>query len=115
MTFLGNTLDQPLNDYMRAAAIQAFEMCFELAWKYLQARLDATAIEANSPRAVFRASGTVGLLDDIKAWLRFTEQRNLTVHTYQPDLADTVYAMIKNDFLPAAQHLLQTAAPNQEV
>lgn len=115
VTFLGNTLDQPLNDYMRAAAIQAFEMCFELAWKYLQARLDVTGLEAYSPRAVFRASGKVGLVDNVEAWLYFAQQRNLTVHTYQPELADTVYAMIKRDFLPAAQRLLQTAEPHQEV
>ena len=31
VVFLEGTLAQPYNDYMRAAAIQAFEICFELS------------------------------------------------------------------------------------
>jgi nucleotidyltransferase substrate binding protein (TIGR01987 family) len=79
--FLADVLGKPRDDYMRAATIQAFEICFELSWKYLQARLFEAGVEANSPRASFRESGKVGLLDNVEDWLQFTEQRNLTVHT----------------------------------
>jgi nucleotidyltransferase substrate binding protein (TIGR01987 family) len=99
---------------MRAAAIQAFEICFELAWKYLQARLSESGLVANSPRATFRESGKVGLLDNVEAWLEFTEQRNLTVHTYQKQLADQIYNNIRVKFLPAAEKLLETASPAKE-
>jgi nucleotidyltransferase substrate binding protein (TIGR01987 family) len=112
--FLADVLAQPPNDYMRAAAIQAFEICFELSWKYLQARLSEAGLDANSPRGTFRESGRAGLLDNVTAWLDFTEQRNLTVHTYQPQLANTVYTMIRHDFLPESHKLLETAAPNKE-
>jgi hypothetical protein len=29
--------------------------------------------------------------NEVELWLTFTEQRNLTVHTYQPQLAETIY------------------------
>jgi nucleotidyltransferase substrate binding protein (TIGR01987 family) len=115
VAFLADVLQQPQNDYMRAAAIQAFEICFELSWKYLQARLNEVGLEANSPRGAFRESGKAKLLDNVEQWLVFAEQRNLTVHTYQPQLADSVYSIVKNDFLPAAQKLLETAYPNKEI
>lgn len=115
VAFLSDVLEQPRNDYMRAAAIQAFEICFELAWKYLQARLSEAGLISNSPRGVFRESGRTGLLEDVSAWLTFTEQRNLTVHTYQPQLADAVYKVIKEEFLPAGRQLLHTAAPTKEI
>lgn len=113
--FLADVLAQPQNDYMRAAAIQAFEICFELSWKYTRARLNEAGLEAHSPRGAFREAGKAGLLDDVEAWLVFTEQRNLTVHTYQTELADAVYATIRDDFLPAAQKLLATASPKKEI
>jgi nucleotidyltransferase substrate binding protein (TIGR01987 family) len=100
---------------MRAAAIQAFEICFELSWKYLQTRLNEAGLEANSPRGAFRQSGKAGLIDNVESWLIFAEQRNLTVHTYHPQLADEIYTTIKTDFLPAIQKLLTTASPNKEI
>lgn len=112
--FLANTLAQPYSDYMRAAAIQAFEICFELSWKYLQARLRETGLEAQSPRSAFREAGKAGLLPEVEPWLRFTEQRNLTTQTYHPQLADEVYSMIKKEFLPSLQRLIATAGPSNE-
>lgn len=115
VSFLADVLSQPRNDYMRAAAIQAFEICFELSLKYLQSRLNEAGLAVNSPRGSFRESGKAGLLEDVESWLIFAEQRNLTVHTYQPRLADEVYDIIKNNFLLAAQKLLATASPNKEI
>ncbi|MCL4448774.1 MAG: nucleotidyltransferase substrate binding protein [Actinobacteria bacterium] len=115
VTFLADVLSKSRDDYMRAAAIQSFEICFELAWKYLQARLSEAGLEANSPRASFRESGKTGLLDNVEVWLAFIEQRNRTVHTYQPQLADQIYEMIRKDFLPAIQKLLQDASPSTEI
>lgn len=113
--FLARTLDKPKDDYMRAATIQAFEMCFELSWKYLQARLEEAGLSASSPRAAFRESGKAGLLNEVEAWMDFTDQRNLTVHTYQPRLADEVYTMAEQKFLPAAQDLLRDASPDRDI
>jgi nucleotidyltransferase substrate binding protein (TIGR01987 family) len=113
--FLANVVAKPRDDYMRAAAIQAFEICFELSWKYLQARLLEAGLEANSPRATFRESGKAGLLDNVEAWLAFTEKRNLTVHTYQRQLADQIYDTIRESFLLAAEHLLKNASPSKEI
>ncbi len=113
--FLGKTLDQPKNDYMRTAAIKSFEICFDLTWKYLQARLQEDGLEANSPKSAFREAGKFGLLSEVKAWLDFTDFRNLSVHTYKPLLADEVYAMAQAEFLPAARQMLHDASPAHEI
>lgn len=115
LQFLADTLQQPKNDYMRAAAIKAFEICFDLSWKYLQARLQEDGLSANSPKAVFREAGKSGLISEVKQWLEFIKQRNLSVHTYKSVLADEVYAMARDEFLPAAQHMLHDVSLSREI
>lgn len=110
VTFLQDVLKQPRNDYMRAATIQSFEICFELSWKYLQAQLWESGIDTVSPRSAFREGGKVGLIDDVTSWLIFVQQRSLTVHTYQPKLAGEIFNSIVTDFLPAVQQLLEAAS-----
>ncbi len=113
--FLSDVLSQPFDIYMRAAAILAFNISFELSWKYLQSRLIESGLQGNSPRSVFRESGRVGLLDDVEIWLFFTEQRNLTMHTYQSALAEEVYKNVKEFFLPNVTKLLVSASPSVDI
>jgi hypothetical protein len=42
--FLGRTLATPEDEIQRAATIQAFELCFELSWKYLKPWLKKMAV-----------------------------------------------------------------------
>ncbi|NNN21893.1 MAG: nucleotidyltransferase [Acidimicrobiales bacterium] len=115
VNFLTDVISKPPDIYMRAAAIQAFEICFELSWKYLQRRLLESGLQVNSPRAAFRESGKAGLLDNVEMWLHFMEQRNLTVHTYQSQLAQELYKTISDSFLPSVQELLASAAESKGV
>jgi nucleotidyltransferase substrate binding protein (TIGR01987 family) len=77
----------------RDAAIQRFEYCFEAVWKTAQLYLrEQEGVDAGSPKAVVRASLQVGLLDDeeTRRALVMTDDRNLTVHTYNETLADEI-------------------------
>ncbi len=92
--------DTPLT---RDGAIQRFEYCFELAWKTMKRILKYRGIIMNSPREVFRSAGQEGLIESVEQWLIFLEHRNNTVHTYNAELADEIFAA-----LPAfGQHLHQ--------
>ncbi|MDL1909289.1 DUF86 domain-containing protein [Chloroflexi bacterium CFX6] len=87
-----------LTEVERDAAIQRFEYTFEAAWKTAQLYLsEAEGLTANSPKSAVRASWQVGLFDEKTAQtaLRMVEARNLTVHTYNEKLAQSVYRQIK--------------------
>jgi len=82
----------------RDAAIQRFEYTFEAIWKSAQMFLNEfEGIMANSPKSVVRASWQAGLLDEANAQiaLQMCEARNMTVHTYNENLAKSVYRQIE--------------------
>ncbi len=88
---LDDALAQPLDEYVRDAAIQRFEFCFELAWKCVQALARLEGLDVASPRAAFRTALKMGLIQDDPAWLSMIDDRNLSSHTYDLDLAESLY------------------------
>jgi nucleotidyltransferase substrate binding protein (TIGR01987 family) len=82
----------------RDAAIQRFEYTFEATWQAAKEFLNEfEGLAANSPKSAVRASWQVGLFSEKTAQtaLRMVEARNLTVHTYNEKLAQSVYRQIK--------------------
>lgn len=79
-------------DQEKAGAVQAFEFCYELAWKAARRVLMNKGVEVNSPRDVFRAAGANKLIDDPEVWFHFIKIRNLTVHTYNYESLEEVVA-----------------------
>ncbi len=71
----------------QAGAIQAFEYCYELSWKYMRKLLAVRGKIVNSPRETFRMAALEGFITDPEIWFDFIEKRNLTVHTYQEENA----------------------------
>jgi nucleotidyltransferase substrate binding protein (TIGR01987 family) len=74
----------------QAGAVQAFEFCYELAWKIMKRFLDTQGIEAISPKDTFRKAALAHIIDDPEAWFDFQEKRNLTVHTYEQENLDAI-------------------------
>lgn len=79
----------------KAGAIQAFEFCYELAWKLMKRILSHQGSETASPRETFRSAAQNKLIDDPEIWFEFINKRNLTVHIYNHDIAKIIF-----DFLP---------------
>jgi nucleotidyltransferase substrate binding protein (TIGR01987 family) len=104
--FLGKVLSTEPSDIQQAAAIQAYEFCFELSWKLLKARLKDEGLDLATPRAVLRAAGDAGMIESVEDWLGYLGARNLTSHTYNQAIADEVYAVIGGGFLAAAEALV---------
>ncbi|CAG8465844.1 22870_t:CDS:10 [Gigaspora margarita] len=67
--FLADIIQNACNDYEKAGAIQAFEVCYELA--------------KNTVRKVllFRLAALEGLIKDPVIWFDFAKQRNKTIKT----------------------------------
>lgn len=96
-------LAEPKTDITRDASIQRFEFCVELGWKTAKRFLGT---DSSAPKTVVREMGRDGLIDDVEAWLKAIDQRNLTSHTYQEKLAEEVYSFAK-EFIVNANKLLE--------
>ena len=94
---LGEALSEPKTPMNRDASIQRFEYTYEAVWKAAQLYLSAIEnVEAGSPTSVARACFRAGLLTEEQARtvLAMARDRNLTVHTYNEELADQIYARL---------------------
>jgi nucleotidyltransferase substrate binding protein (TIGR01987 family) len=89
-------------DMERDAIIQRFEFSFEAVWKAAQSYLRVVeGLDIASPKGVVRAFREVGLFTEADALqvLKMTDDRNLTVHTYNEPLAVAIYERIPGHYL----------------
>ncbi len=91
-TFKEALLEHP-SQLERDGAIQSFEYCYDLAWKTLKHFLEKRGImDLNSPKSVFSAAYREKIIDDEGIWATIITKRNLSVHTYNQKLADSLFA-----------------------
>lgn len=64
LTRLEGALAQPVNEFVRDAAIQRFEFTFELFWKSLKAYAEESWVEAYSPRDSVRTAFQLGVIQE---------------------------------------------------
>lgn len=100
---LQNALQEASSPLEVTGAIKCFEYCYELSWKTMRKILIYHGInDINSPRSVFAQAYANKLIDNLEVWNSFIEMRKLTSHTYDENLAETVF-----DALPRfEEHLL---------
>jgi nucleotidyltransferase substrate binding protein (TIGR01987 family) len=110
---LEDILKQSVNPYIRDGVIQRFEYTFELVWKSLQRRLKDSGLTTGSPKDVFRAAFQSNLIENVEVWFEFLKSRNLTVHTYNEDVAEEVYQHAKR-FPPFARKVLVALGKSDE-
>ena len=78
----------------RDAAIQRFEFSFEACWKAVKQFLyTIEGIDVGSPKGVIRSCREIGILSDDETVLalKMVDDRNLTVHTYNEEIARQIY------------------------
>ena len=88
---LEEILQQPKNKFIVAGTVQNFEFTFELSWKAMQRFLKLRGVETGSPAQVLRSAFQEKLISDLDLWMDFLKKRNLTVHTYNQNVAEEVY------------------------
>jgi len=96
---LEEILMEEYSKIVRDATIQRFEYTFEVAWKLLKEYLYyQEGIVCNSPKSCFREAFSVGLLNEEETvlFIQMTDDRNLTSHTYDEEIAENLYKKIKN-------------------
>jgi len=91
-TFKESLLQHP-SQLERDGAIQRFEYCFDLSWKTLKHYLERRGIiDLNSPKSVIAAAYAEKIINDELIWSTIIAKRNLSVHTYNQKLADSLFA-----------------------
>lgn len=96
-TFCELPLTDADDDVVRDASIQRFEYTFEAIWKTAQLFLrEREGLVAGSPKGVMRACLQVGLLteDQVRLALEMADDRNLTAHTYNEELARKIFSRL---------------------
>ncbi len=90
-------LDKPMEEDRTNvdATIQRFEFSIELFWKLLKRILATKGVEKQYPRDVIQQAYAGSLIDNETLWLSMLQDRNLSSHTYNEDLAMEIYANIK--------------------
>lgn len=94
---LDRALAEPKTEMNRDASIQRFEYSYEALWKAARAFLSTVEkVERGSPTSVARACFEAGVLteEQARAVLQMSQDRNLTVHTYNEDLAEAIYSRL---------------------
>jgi len=95
--FLANIIQNARNDYEKAGAIQAFEVCYELAKNTLRKVLLLRAQEVHiTPKEIFRLAGLEGLIPNAEIWFEFAKKRNKTSHTYDGEVAEEIFNSLPN-------------------
>ena len=90
-------MEPPVDEALRDAAIKRFEYTLEATWKAAQAFLrEVHGVSVVSPKEAARASLQAGILGDeqTRYVLLMVDDRNLTVHTYNEELAEVLFARI---------------------
>jgi nucleotidyltransferase substrate binding protein (TIGR01987 family) len=102
---LEEAIAQPKSTYLRDTVIKRFEYVFELSWKAMKLAGNMLAQDPRSPKDAARVAFKMGWIDDPEPWFNMLTSRNETVHTYNEELAEEVYAMVIK-FPPMVHQLL---------
>lgn len=92
--------DKIIKDGLRDSIIQRFEFVTELSWKLMKKYLDENLVlEVYSPRSVIKESYKQDLIENGELWLDILEDRNLTSHTYDENIANRIKDNIVNKYV----------------
>lgn len=92
------TIDLETREERRDSLIKRFELTYDLLWKYLREYMIAMhSVSADSPRKIFQQCLSLGLTNEAETeeLIDLIEDRNLTTHVYDIELANQVASDIQ--------------------
>lgn len=91
---LAEVLNIEKTEVIRDSAIKRFELCFDLAWKCIQAYARREGLECHSPRSCLKTAFQLNLIEYDDNWLKMLDDRNLSVHTYKEKYKNEIYGRL---------------------
>lgn len=98
--------DNPLSSTLKDGVIQRFEFCYEMCWKLMKYYLESEGVqEAKSPKSTFREAFKLGIIEDGEEWIDMLNDRNLTSHVYDEEIAVNIYSKILSKYFNQMNHV----------
>lgn len=92
--------DEAVDELLQEGLIQRFEYTHELAWKVMKDYAEYQGYtDVRGSRDAIRRALEMDLISD-KRWLETIEDRNLTVHNYDNEIASEIYENIMSIYCP---------------
>lgn len=82
------------NSLIIDGTIQRFEFSYEMSWKTLRRFLEFKGVVTKTPRDTFKEAFKIDWIKNDDLWSQMIEDRNRTSHTYNRELARSVYQNI---------------------
>lgn len=76
------------------ALVQAYEICYELAWKVLKDYLFLNGISAQLPREVIKEAFSANVIKDEQVWIDMLQDRNSISHEFNMDKVNLIIERI---------------------
>ncbi len=90
-------LSKVIQEAIKTAVIQNFEVTYELSWKmmkrWLEYNFSEDYVAGVSRRELFILAAESGLIKDVDKWMIYHRARNETSHTYDSVTAEEVYTL----------------------
>ena len=92
--------EEAVDELLQEGLIQRFEYTHELAWKVMKDYAEYQGYtDVRGSRDAIRKALEMGLIDD-RRWMETIEDRNLTVHNYDNEIASEIYENIMKAYSP---------------
>ena len=92
--------EEAVDELLQEGLIQRFEYTHELAWKVMKDYSEYQGYtDVRGSRDAIRKALEMGLVDD-RCWMETIEDRNLTVHNYDNEIASEIYENIMKAYSP---------------
>ena len=93
---------RPYTDLEKQGVIQGFEFVHELAWNVLKDFLEYEGIaDIVGSRGAVREAFKRGVIADGEVWMDMIDKRNLTSHTYNAELAQSLVTTVVDNYYPS--------------
>ncbi len=102
--------NEELYIFFRDATIQRFEFTVEILWKTIKEFLkQIEGIDCKSPKGCIREFFANGYISEekTKTLLEMIDDRNLTSHTYQEEIAEKIFKDLKS-YIPVIEEIINT-------
>ena len=107
--------ERPLSKLEKQGLIQGFEFTHELAWNVLKDFLESKGFtDLIGSRDATRTAFKNALIADGDTWMDMIKARNLSSHTYNLAVADSIAQDILQRFYPAFVAMAATLGARQE-
>jgi len=100
--------EKGLNELEKQGMIQAFEYTFELAWNLIRDYFLYQGIhDIQGSRDAVKMAFKFGIIENGGIWMEIIKTRNLTAHTYNQMIADSIVSQIVKSYYAELEKLFK--------